>query len=284
MDSTPRFFVQFPHPGGEHHPRGDEMPWNIGRHQRKFLIAPGRYREDGDQSGSGQLVFWGEWEAPSRIERPWPKPDGPPRVLHRPFWVLPDSSGFRQNTDPWIWGDRMLYSNCMQSKKTRNGARSPTSMQTLTRGSVICFGSTINREFCLDTVFVVASGEPWVPIQGVNADPAFLACTANAVATSERDAATQFTLYRSATVDEPVDDMYSFVPAMKADDHCPRFPRPAIHLPELINPLSTETPLGSTRPLSVDEVRDAWQSLREQVLDSKLVLGVWFEVPSFGSP
>jgi hypothetical protein len=33
------FFVQFPHPGGEHNPPTDIMPWNVHDHRRKFLRA-----------------------------------------------------------------------------------------------------------------------------------------------------------------------------------------------------------------------------------------------------
>jgi hypothetical protein len=52
----------------------------------------------------------------------------------------------------------MLYSNCGQIKNGRT-----TAMQRLVPGSVICFGSTITSEFCVDTVFVVARSEPWTP-------------------------------------------------------------------------------------------------------------------------
>jgi hypothetical protein len=56
------FFVQFPHPGGEHHPPIDDMPWNVTNHPRKFLVAHGRHLDDHDRVGEGDLAFWGEWE------------------------------------------------------------------------------------------------------------------------------------------------------------------------------------------------------------------------------
>src|SRR2546421_5382084 len=106
-------FVQFPHPGGEHHPPGAAMPWNVGTHRRKFLLAPGRYLgPDDDVVQAAELVLWAEWEPPSQIIARWPVRGQLPRALHRPYWTYPVGAGLRQNTDPWVWGQRMLYSNC----------------------------------------------------------------------------------------------------------------------------------------------------------------------------
>lgn len=69
MTDTGVRFVQFPHPGGEHNPPDHEMPWNVAGHRRKFLIAPGDYVDADDRHDDVEVVFWGEWEPPSRIER-----------------------------------------------------------------------------------------------------------------------------------------------------------------------------------------------------------------------
>jgi hypothetical protein len=84
----------------------------------------------------------GEWEPPSRVEQRWPTdPDGVlPCTLHRPYWTRPGRSRLRQNTDPWVFGEQMIYSNCRQTVRAQ---RRPTALQTLPRGSVICFGSTL---------------------------------------------------------------------------------------------------------------------------------------------
>jgi hypothetical protein len=62
-------------------------------------------------------------------------------------------------------------------------------MQRLRRGSILCFGSTIDGEFCVDTVFVVASAEPWVPAQtaDLDVDDAFKICTGGSITTRRRD-------------------------------------------------------------------------------------------------
>jgi hypothetical protein len=98
MGEATGFFVQFPHPGGEHPP--DDMPWNTADHRRKFLVAPGRYLDGDDQLHEADLVFWGEWEAPSRVERRWPASSRLPRALHCPFWMNPATSGSGRTPTP----------------------------------------------------------------------------------------------------------------------------------------------------------------------------------------
>ena len=278
MTGQTAFFVQFPHPGAEHRPAHDETPWNVGKHRRKFLLSPGRYVDHHGQVVEDNLAFWGEWEPPSRVEQRWHLEGRLPRAIHIPYWKRPAGGGSRQNTDPWVWGERMLYSNC---KQTTGPERRATSMQRLVPGSVICFGSTIGGEFCADTIFVVASAEPWVPAASdrLDVDRAFMVCTGESLTSTGRDAHMCLTLYRSATVDDPFEGMFSFIPARPADNADARFSRPVVDLPGLINPANRQSTWGSTRPLSVEAVRDAWASLRDQVLAQGLFLGVTVQLP-----
>lgn len=274
-----RFFVQFPHPGGEHVPVGDDMAWNVADHRRKFLLARGRYLDADGQLHRGQVTMWGEWEPPSRVVRRWPADGRLPRALHRPYWFAPGRTGPRQNTDPWVWGQTMLYSNCKQTIRPR-GRR--TAMQHLTPGSVICFGSTIDGQFCLDTVLVIARAEPWVPAEAdrLDADEAFKICTGESIATRSADAHLDLTLYWGATASKPVDGMFSFVPARPANDDDAPFARPAIRIPSLINPANRQSTWGSRRPLPASTVRRAWESVRRQVLQSGAVLAVQLDTPA----
>ena len=267
------FFIQFPHPGAEHKPpaNGRDKHWNVGDHARKFLISRGTYVDSDLEPRDDELVFWGEWEPPSRVERRWAKSGRLPEALHRPYWMVPASASFRQNTDPWVFGPTMHYSNCRQT----------SSMQRLSPGSIICFGSSMDGEFCVDTVFVVASSEPWTPAQAarVNAEAAFITCTAESLATSARDANGRYKLYRGATLEHPVQGMFSFVPARLARSASARFRRPAITLPGLINPASTQSPRGVNDRLSLDGLRVAWSQIRDQVLAENLVMAVRFDTP-----
>ena len=275
-------FVQFPHPGCEHAPRTGDMPWNTGDHCRKFLTAPGRCVEEGGAVSNGDLVFWGEWEPPSQIPRCWQRSGQLPRALHRPYWYRPPQDWPRQNTDPWVFGPDMLYSNCKQVRRSPGStATESTAMQELSPGSVICFGSTVQGEFRLDTMFVVASSELWIPSQSgdLDVDEAFKICTGQSLAAADEHADQQFTLYRGATVDDPVDGMYGFVPARRADDADPRFPRPLIRLPDLINPKSTQAARGVQEPHTAAELQEAWNEVRDQVLEADLLLGISLETP-----
>lgn len=116
----------------------------------------------------------------------------------------------------------MIYSNC---KQVFGPNRVRTSLQGLPIGSVICFGSTIGHDFCLDTVLVVATAQPWTSFEIADHDvgDAFKLCTAESITACGTDGHTNLTLYRGATFDRPVHGMYSFVPALPATDDGPRF-------------------------------------------------------------
>ena len=171
----------------------------------------------------------------------------------------------------------MIYSCC---KQIVGPSRTPTSMQRLTPGSVICFGSTIDHAFCLDTVFVVGSSQPWTAgaTADLEANEAFIACTAEPIALSP-DANVELTLYRSATYTSPVGGTFSFVPARCADQPDPRFARPAIELEGLIKASNRQSTWGSKRPLTADEVREAWLSVRQQVIAAGLSPAVALDIP-----
>ena len=93
----------------------------------------------------------------------------------------------------------MLYSNC---KQTMLASQRTTSMQALPPGSLICFGSSIQDEFCVDTVFVVASAEPMAPedVDDLDVDDAFKVCTGGSLVTGGGVLA-GLVLYRGATND-----------------------------------------------------------------------------------
>ena len=103
-------------------------------------------------------------------------------------------------------------------------------MQDLTPGSVICFGSTIDGQFCLDKVLVIACADPWLPAEADRLDvgDAFAICTGGSITAGGTDAKADLTLYRGATVNNTVAGMFSFVPARPAHDEDARFARPAI--------------------------------------------------------
>src|SRR4051794_27236644 len=113
-------FVQFIHPGGEH---GWDEPglkhWNqAAAHRRKFLTSRGRRVDANGQLREGEVVFWGEWEPNSTatvIEQPIPEG---PHFIHTPFLPSRAPEGWRQNTDPFVFGEPFHYYGCLQHTKS----------------------------------------------------------------------------------------------------------------------------------------------------------------------
>ncbi|HEX6237741.1 MAG TPA: hypothetical protein VFZ68_11135 [Acidimicrobiales bacterium] len=274
--------VQFPHPGGEHVPDSRVMPWNRGTHRRKFLTSPGEYVDADGGRHRDDLVFWGEWEAQSRIVTRWDRQPGLPTVLHEPCWSPPDYQPDHQNTDPWVFGDAFLYSNCKQILPSRG---TPTALQSLAPGSMILFGSAVGADFVIDTLFVVAEVigryQPVTAGAQLAVSGAFEACTLRPLAAYDPTiASATFTLYRGAGVDTPHEDMFSFVPCRPRRDRDLRFRRPPVRLPGVVNPRSKQAPAGAKQQRPIGDVVDAWREVVRQVRDSGLLLGTRFDTPT----
>lgn len=278
MTPGPRI-VQFPHPGGEHVPKDSEMGWNDGRHRRKFLINRGRTVDRQRLTTyEGLLTFWGEWEPPSTIKQRWKHRDQFPTVLHEPYWVDREAVPNQQNTDPWVFGPRFLYSNCKQLTP----AGRPSALQKLTPGSMVLFGSTFHGHFVLDTVFVVTEAlTTYTPIDGIDIETeAFRACTIRSLASLEpAKSAASFTLFAGATPERPINGMFSFTPSRRADDSDCRFRRPPLTLPGIINPLSWQSPRGAKVATTPEDVRAIWLAVVKQVEAHGLELGTDMESP-----
>jgi hypothetical protein len=267
------YVIKFPHPGVEHNPgKLDRQEWNTGSHRRKFLHSLGSCIDGrGVRSHNTNLAFWGEWEAPSLIKQTWSRKGELPRFLHEPVWENPACDRPRQNTDPWVFGDRFRYSNCRQSD------RLPGLMKLLP-GSVIFFGSTVSRRFVVDTVFVVARSRLFTPEHPPNVEEAFLSCVIEPLMTTGRGAC-EFTLYDGATFENPFNGMFSFVPCRRLDLGDYRFERPALRLPRSYKPANTRQPYGTNRQLPLGQVFESWNNARRQVLDAKCLLGTQFQTP-----
>ena len=304
-----RCFVQLSHPGREHErDHGPHKAWNrmdYG-HARKFMLLHGEWIEEDGARQAGDLHAWGEWEAESELVSTLNPPAGDwlhPRYLWRPYYVPKSSYEGLHNTDPFIFGQRFLYSNCGQPKRP--------GLRQLDRRSVIAFGSSkkVRGEWrwMLDTVLVVRDFKdyPWsdarnalrdwapstfldVTISPLTGDagqstPASCAPTpTGCTPTIPTEGATTddlLRLYRGATPDDPVDGMFSFFPASPAGGDS-GFTRPFIELPaDYLNPKSAQSPKGLRRNRTPDELRGLWGQLVEQVRDAGLVLGAHAELP-----
>ena len=284
-----RCFVQFPHPGFEQKPPHG-CDWNRLKndHRRKFMQFRGEWiDEDGGKHG-GDLRAWGEWEPESELICKLDPPKGSqhhPRYLWKPYWVSRNSYRGLHNTDPFIFGDCFLYSNCRQLPRGEHG------LKQLDQGSVIAFGSKVEREWkwALDTVLVVRDSFPYNPLdpgktlEGKVPDE-FLEVTGRPLIKNPKlkelasKGSLDFRLYRGATPKDPVCGMYSFFPAIPAGSGS-GFPRLPIVGIEQINYRNWRTPKGHGEKLTLKELRGLWDSLVAQVCKKGLVLGTRAEMP-----
>lgn len=271
-------FVQFPHPGREHRPQppqvGTVMPWNVGDHRRKFLRAHGRYLVDGREH-AGAFAFWGEWEPQSRVVDAWPADGDKPRFLHEPLFEAPPDGVEHQNTDPYVFGDRFLYTNCRQ-------LRSPA-LRRLEPGSLILFGSGRGEGFILDTVLVV--GDDGIDYTFGDLDVAGDQLTDDVIfrplASLARYRGRQCRAYHGASWDMPHDGLFSYVPSRPVQGDA-RFARPLLQprgaLQDLINPRLRMA--ARIRDVSTGQIAAAWNQVRDLVEDQGLALGVHADPPA----
>lgn len=242
--------VQFPHPKNEHdyiqkELKAGEKGWNTKRHARNFMRAIGKYVANDGTLSHGDLVFWGEWEAPAKIERSdLEGKDGLPKYLIQPEKISDDMTP-GQNTDPCVFGNCFKYAVCRQN--ATNGKR----LRSLEKGAILLFGSGDEGKFFVDTVFVVKKSFGYniktmakdlagkikdfddykkLVINALNSECAEntdcngcgCAVGKNASDDDER------TFYEGATFEDSESGMYSFVPAKKYENGKEGFARLAL--------------------------------------------------------
>lgn len=280
-----RTFVQFIHPGLEHGAdRGSDVrSWNNGLHRRKFMKVRGRMFVDGAEESD--LVMWGEWEAASRaIARFARGAPGFPRFLHEPLPPnVPDRADALQNTDPFVFGDRFLYTCCQQFTK-----KGPTQLRYLAPGSVILFGSFLGGRFLLDTVFVTqrsidhAPTDDPAPIEAATSAE-YRRATVERIYASDAGRPVDYRLYFGATPESPTDGMFSFFPCLPYDqDGDVAFARPEIRIDGYVNPALKQGYKIHLRDLTAADLHDLWEHVKMQVRKTGLRLGTCAALPQRG--
>ncbi|RFU69506.1 hypothetical protein D0469_09070 [Peribacillus saganii] len=313
-------FVQFMHPGGEHKPQNGEdiFAWNKNDHKRKFLKNPGKYITglDNSEVKNAELMFWGEWEAQSKVLQKLDGVNGP-NYLHEPFYEKPTNYTGKQNTDPFIFGDNFYYTCCRQYRRSSNGKLSPTLLTRLQFGSLILFGSCVQNEFVLDTVFVVDRNpiqhnadtidevveglpETYVDVtiaplypenfsesdktKPVDTSKSCLVNFETQEAGDENEELEEgdqltFHLYKGVTYENrhSANGMFSFFPCQPYADQNVGFRRPVIKIDDFL----TGNLMMGYKASNVDQetVKRLWESVVEQVIKQELVLGVQTDFP-----
>jgi len=207
-----------------------------------------------------------------------------------------------QNTDPFVFGSCFKYFICKQfqrirqKNKTKSLARS-TWLSKLERGSVILFGSThgtgANAFFQLDTVFVVERSISYNPAKPENlpidplVDPDFLKAsfhTALPVTDCVVPDDLELRLYLGATIEKPVNGMYSFSPAKILKGEPKGFSRVRLQSKDLQLPgrsnLLTNNLNSAPKKSEVteNEARALWDAVLSKCLDHGCVPGVRFHL------
>ena len=310
--------VQFHHCGGEHlvnmdssaafHGQKDRrlilekgiMPWNDGQHRRKFITCNGKYINKNNELCEDKIMFWGEYESISKVKKIMYKQGvfhtGLPQYIHIPLYCDFDENEKNpiiepkgkqgehwQNTDPFVFGNYFIYSNCQQqrNKKLRN----------LAPGSIIIMGSK-KGEFRIDTLLVISEALCKVSRSNMSEinelmnqgkiSKVFYNNTINALFNcgSSNNIANdcEFTIYKCANYYEPINGMYSFFPCKKFKEN-EGFERITVKYNKIINPkLGINVKITDT---DLNYNYDIWGSIKNQVLNNEqgLSLGIYAEEP-----
>jgi hypothetical protein len=274
--------VQLNHPGAEKafkmgkgysHYNGQLIrEWNADKsHYRKFIRSQGEcISQPGEQAQQGDLLFWGEWEGNSYFQQlnAW-NPNG----IHTPF----HSTHIRnhQNTDPYVYGERFLYSVCKQRGR----------LTQLEKGSLILFGSSFKNGFALDTVFVVGSFES---VHEVAANKACNYSITYREATLEQlgdtyispNPASKLRLYKGLMYAEN-QELFSYTPCKLYNEETKTgFPRIIFPYENLNGFQFSNNPTGiKIISSNTEQTKEIWKFITQQVLKQGYYLGVKLNEP-----
>lgn len=291
--------IQFLHTAVEATPSNKNqttIPWNnYEDHRRKFLISDGSYVEGSDKI-SEKLTFWGEWEAQSEIEYLKNTKDKLPTILNRPY-IDPSVPNRTHNTDPYVFGSNFRYIVCKQ------GAYEI--LRNLDPLSLILFGSSINKQFCLDTVFIVSNDILKYTLDNIghkfqqknqyyfaSVNPLYDDTKPNS-AVDEEDScriepSKEYSFYKGVNFEdkEIYGGIYSYVPCKvfnQSNEIDYIFKQPVIDLDILSSKQTQGINACGGKEFTETEIIDIWDVINEQISNAGLLKGVHFKTPPLKS-
>lgn len=288
--------IQFLHTAVEAEPvsvNDSIIPWNNhDSHRRKFLLSQGKYVANNEIESESKLVFWGEWEAQSDVVRISKSNNIPPRYLNTPF-INPSVSNRTHNTDPNVFGTRFKYIICKQTFFHNL-------LTNLESKSIILFGSCINGNFCLDTVFVVSEIQNNYNLKTIerlfprekrgqyyhaSVNPIYDDTNYNQDINEEDSCRisdqNDYTYYESVdfTDKEKYNGIFSFVPCKQFDSEKQSnyiFRQPILNL-DFIKGKQTQG--INSKDCTESEIEDYWKEIARQVEECGLEKGTFFKTP-----
>ena len=255
--------VQFFHPGKVSKSGG----WNTAEHKRKLLSNVITYVDEKGITRKQKGYFWGEWEPQSIVDVK--TCNNKKYYVHIPCYPNPKTikgssnkskncSGYNDllNTDPYVFGDYFIYSNCLQ-KAHKNV------LQHLIENDIIIFGSHKDHGFLVDTVFVVDK-----KVEIKDCSTCFRIATGNQI---KKDG---YIIYKGKTYnkDKP-EDIYSFFPC--SDNP---FDRPKLDL-IYINKIKTRDVYYIHNNSHALTSKEVWRDIKKQITDNGLLIGIKAEEP-----
>ena len=273
--------VQFPHPGPEAKPdkNSDDKKWstiNV-NHTRKFALNEGKYMCDinSEPIASNDMMFWCEWEPESTVINTFTKTSAEhPQYLYELWWQSKKNYRGLHNTDPFIFEQPFKYYNCRQDKRP--------SLTKLTLGSLILFGSQLNGQFVLDTVFVVGKKVPYTTAtysSDLTKAGVLVSTCFDSVCMHPTTVPPVATLYEGVQWNQrnEYNGMFSFFPCLPHEDNM-GFARPAITLSGIISNKSGRN-IKNTDNVSNTDCVEVWNEVVRQVTAQGLCLGIEATTP-----
>ena len=253
--------------------------WNTENiHYRKLILNSGKYLDclSSDEKNA-ELIFWGEWEAPS-VFIPFENKEIA-QGLHCPI-VVDETNSLLQNTDPYVFGSNFKYAICSQTGV----------MTQLAEGSLVLFGSTSSVGFLLDTVFVVKNSEIANSVyqnQASNYSKVYkkvtLDCLGNCYLT-DKCTSSKNRIYSGKSWSEDK-NYFSFVPCKIADSDSQSNGIEKLIIPHEFSDLSFNiTRQRQGHPYNHFKgykPEDVWLELIQFVLSKGFYIGTYLEEPTF---
>jgi len=288
--------IQFPHPGGEHDNKSGVI-WNNGVHKRKYMKIKGTYLQNLESKPiENTLYFWGEWEAPSTVTVIAGNISPLPKFIFEPCFTLnvPKDAA---NTDPFVFGSPFYYCICKQGHYS--------SLRNLEKGSIILFGSYIEENFVLDTLFVIKQWKDYkineIPsLKDHYKNDAFYHVSLEPIINSQKDKCKglkkgigcacgceedtkaynpvedveTYRIYESVMYEDRklFDGMFSYAPCLPYEIGKFGFARPIINTPIIIEPKLKQG-------LKITTIYSLWKDFTKQVINQGLNLMVKNNLP-----
>jgi hypothetical protein len=288
--------IQFLHTALEAAPNNPDdnfIPWNNhDRHRRKFLNSVGRFVDSERGEVDDELTFWGEWEAQSDIIKLKNIKPHLPHYLNLPF-INPSVPKRTHNTDPYVFGENFRYIICKQGFSEQ--------LRDLEPNSLILFGSSINKEFCIDTLFVVS--DKIIKYSKSNIEKVFSQrnqyyhASVNPIYddtnynenVKEEDSCRldknmTYSFYKGVNFKEKDDynGIYSFVPCkIYKPNHENEyiFKQPKLILDFISHDQTHGLNSNPGRDCTKKEIVEYWNIIWQQLEESKFLRGTWFKTP-----